>query len=351
MLDSRRIAQATPKAQNDCHSREGCSGRPGPLARILIVDDFAPFLRVVRMILQIRDDLQIVGEASDGLVAIQKAKELQPDLIILDISLPKLNGIQAARRMRDLVPHAKILFLSIESSSDVVREALTVGGAGYVYKLHVAGELLPAIEMVLSGKQFVSSHLGPFAITEILDEHLRDRTRSGEFRPPRRRSHEVRVYADDAAFVDDFTRFIEWTLKRGDPVIVIVNESHRSSLFHRLRTNGLDIPAAIQQGSYISLDVGDTLSQFMVNDQPDSARFAMVIGDVITGAAKVAGGKRVAACGECAPTLWAQGKAEAAIQVGHLWDEIADRHDVDTLCGYLGSCPPIVRTEVSNESF
>ena len=71
---------------------------------MLVVDDYEPVRRVVRLILQVRDDLQIVGEASDGLEAVQKAKELRPDLILLDIDLPTLNGIQVARRLRDLVP-------------------------------------------------------------------------------------------------------------------------------------------------------------------------------------------------------------------------------------------------------
>jgi DNA-binding NarL/FixJ family response regulator len=321
--------------------------------RVLVVDDYEPVRRVVRLILEVRDDLQIVGEASDGLEAVQKAQELRPDLILLDIDLPRLNGIQAARRLRDLVPRAKVLFLSVESSSDVVREALNVGAVGYIYKLHTASELLPAIEMVLSGKQFVSSHLGPFATNAIRDEHFGDRPSQELLAPPRRRSHEVGVYRDDASFVDDFTRFIEDTLKLENPVIVIVNESHRNSLFQRLQAHGWDICAAIQKGSYISLDVSDTLSKFMVNDWPDSALFAKVVGDLIEGAAKAEGRHpRVAACGECAPALWAQGKAEAAIQVGHLWDEIADSHDVDTLCGYVGSRPPSKEeTQGSNKSF
>jgi hypothetical protein len=99
-----------------------------------------------------------------------------------------------------------------------------------------------------------------------------------------------------------------------------------------LQAHGWDIAAAIQKGSYISLEVSDTLSKFMVDDWPDSARFAKVVGDLIKGAVKAAEGTdRRAACGECGPALWAQGKAEAAIQVGHLWDEIADNHEVDTL--------------------
>jgi len=126
---------------------------------VFVVDDYEPFRRVVRSILQLRNDLQIVGEASDGWEAVQKAKALRPDLVLLDVALPTLNGILVARQLRDLVPHPKILFVSVESSSDVVREALNMGGSGYVHKLHVGSELLPAIETVLDGKQFVSSGL------------------------------------------------------------------------------------------------------------------------------------------------------------------------------------------------
>jgi DNA-binding NarL/FixJ family response regulator len=136
-----------------------------PTFKVLVVDDYEPFRRVVRLILQVRDDLQIVGEASDGLEAVQKAKELRPDLILLDIDLPTLTGMQVARRLHDLVPRAKVLFLSVESSSDVVTEALSLG-AGYVYKLRLASELLPAIEAVLRGEQFVDGSLEGFNFTK-----------------------------------------------------------------------------------------------------------------------------------------------------------------------------------------
>jgi DNA-binding NarL/FixJ family response regulator len=89
----------------------------------------------------------------------QKAEELQPDLILLDISLPKLNGIELARKVRKLVPKAKILFLSSNSDPDVVRAAFCAGGAGYVLKVDAGGALLAGMEAVLLGKQFVSSSL------------------------------------------------------------------------------------------------------------------------------------------------------------------------------------------------
>jgi DNA-binding NarL/FixJ family response regulator len=94
---------------------------------------------------------------ADGLEAVQKAGELKPDLIVLDIGLPKLNGIEAARQIRQLSPSSKIIVLGQETSLDVVQVALSTGAYGYVYKSDVRSGLLPAIEAVLRGKQFVSS--------------------------------------------------------------------------------------------------------------------------------------------------------------------------------------------------
>ena len=113
--------------------------------------------------------MQIVGEASDGLEAVQKAEELQPDLIVLDIGLPTLNGIEAARRIRKLSPESKILFVSQESSADVVQEALALGALGYVVKAHAGSELLAAVEAVLQGRQFISSGLSGHYFTDAAD--------------------------------------------------------------------------------------------------------------------------------------------------------------------------------------
>ena len=95
--------------------------------RVLVVDDYEPFRRLVCSMVGEKPALQIVGEASDGLEAVRRAQELKPDLVLLDIGLPELNGIEAARRIRKLSPESKILFVSQESSPDVLREALSFG--------------------------------------------------------------------------------------------------------------------------------------------------------------------------------------------------------------------------------
>lgn len=127
--------------------------------RVLVVDDFEAWRRFVCSTLQKNPELQVIGEASDGLEAVHRAKELQPDLIVLDLGLPKLNGIEAARQIRKLSPESKILFLTQESSADVVRAALDSGAQGYVLKARAGIDLLLAVKAVLENRQFVSSVL------------------------------------------------------------------------------------------------------------------------------------------------------------------------------------------------
>jgi len=126
--------------------------------KALIVEDFADFRRFLHLTLQENAECQIIGEASDGLQAVQQADELQPDLILLDIGLPALNGIEVARRIRKLSPNSKILFVTQESSVEAIQEAFRLGACGYLLKLDAA-ELLLAVDAVLQGTRFVSSHL------------------------------------------------------------------------------------------------------------------------------------------------------------------------------------------------
>lgn len=283
-----------------------------------MVDDYEPFRQFICSTLRKRPQLQIVGEASDGLDAVYKAEELQPDLIVLDIGLPSLNGIEAGRRIRKVSPKSKILFVSQESSADVVQEALSLGARGYLVKAHAGNELLAAVETVCQGKQFLSSSIAGSALWVS-------------------RSHEVKFYSDDAAFVVGFARFIEAALETGNAVIVITTESHQKDLLQRLREDGVGVDAAIQRGAYLPSDVTNILSMFMVNDLPDSGRFFGVASDLIAAAARTTLSGRVALCGECVSILWGEGKTDAAIQMEQLCNQLAKRYDMDILCGFSSS--------------
>jgi DNA-binding NarL/FixJ family response regulator len=127
--------------------------------RVLVVEDFEPFRRFICSTLANNQDLQVVCEVSDGQAAVLKARELKPDLILLDIGLPMLNGIAAARQIRKLCPESKIIFVTQEFSDEIVQEALKLGARGYVAKTKAGSDLLPAVEAVLEGRKFVSCAL------------------------------------------------------------------------------------------------------------------------------------------------------------------------------------------------
>ena len=277
---------------------------------------------------------------SDGFQAIQKAEELQPDVILLDVGLPKLNGIEAARRIRKVAPNSKILFLSHEVDVDVARVSLS-DGHGFVVKSNADNELFAAIEAVTQGRKFVSRRLASPTFADYVDPQATVPLRRGENEPllVKRevgRCHEVQFYSHGSRFLDGFTRFLGAALKTGHPAFFIGTASHRNALLERLHAESPDTRTAIRQGKYLALDAVEFLSNFMVNDMPDPGWFLKIVDDAIVAARKGADGEhlRVAACGECASMLWTQGKADAAIRLEELWNEIASTYNVDILCGY-----------------
>jgi len=314
--------------------------------RVLVVEDYEPFRRFVASILQKQPELQIICEISDGLEAVQKTEELQPDLVLLDIGLPNLNGIEAARRIRKLSPKSKIIFLSENRSRDIVEEGLRAGAGGYVVKSDAAGELLLAAAAVLKGKRFVSASLAGNDLTDPKGEQTANHNSRGVVLPfpPQNvrmaRRHEAGFYSDDRFVLDDLTQFIGAALNAGNAAIVVATKSHRDSLLPRLQAYGLDVGTAIEQGRYIALDAADALPTFMLRGMPDPVQFLKVLGTLIATTAEAAKGEqaRVAIFGEMCHLLWAQGNAEAAIQVEKLGNQLVKTYDVDILCGYsLGS--------------
>jgi len=137
--------------------------------RILVVDDYEPWRRFISSTLQQFPELQLIGEACDGLEAVRKTQALQPDLVLLDIGLPKLNGIEAARQIRQLSARPKILFVSQNHSADIAHAAMQSGATGYLAKSDAVGELLAAVQAVLQGKRFVSRSVAGSDFMEALD--------------------------------------------------------------------------------------------------------------------------------------------------------------------------------------
>ncbi len=311
--------------------------------RVLVVDDYERWRSFITSTLQNQPELRIIGEATDGLEAVQIAQQLQPDLIMLDVGLPKLNGIEAARRIREVSPRSRILFVSENRSREIAEKAVRTGALGYVVKSDAASELLPAVEAVLQDKQFVSASLtGPGLGDSENEQSARHPVgekaivQATPHRVETPHHHDVGFYSDDQSLLEDVTRFIGAAFRHGNGAIIIATESHRSGLVPRLQAQGVDIGSAIEQKRYIALDAAETLATLMVDGMLDASRFVKTFGNLIMTVTKAVNGQhpRIAIFGECVQLLWAQGDVEAAIQMEKLGNQLTDVYDVDILCGY-----------------
>ena len=167
-------------------------------ARILLVDDYAEWNRHVSVKLQNDLRYRVIGEVTDGLDALPAAKRLQPDLVVLDIGLPRLNGIEVARRLLDCSPQSRILFLTENRCPEIAAAAIATGAYGYVVKSDATTDLLPAIGAIADGQTFVSPRLAdsPFDWTTV-------RRNSGSIR-----HHDVMFSSDEPSMIDGFARFV-----------------------------------------------------------------------------------------------------------------------------------------------
>jgi CheY-like chemotaxis protein len=269
---------------------------------------------------------EVVGEASDGVRAIQEVHALDPDLILLDVELPTLSGIEAARRILPRNPHSKILFVSAHRSWDIVGAALGTGARGYIHKPDSGHELVPAMETILDGGRFISGSL--------IGRAFEKKTRGRHAHRPR--CHEAGFYSDDTFLLDDYASFAEAALNAGKILVVAASESHRHDLHWRLRARGLDVDSAVRQQKYLTFDVADALSAYMVEGWPDESRFwaASTAFMMAAGMASRQDHPRVAAVGEGSAYLLRQGRADAAVRLERLGDEFARTFNVDSFCGY-----------------
>lgn len=127
--------------------------------RVLLADDHSILLEGLKRLLEAEVDL--VGAVTDGLALIEAAQRLKPDVVLLDISMPLLNGVEAARRLRKDVPGAKLIFVTMHNDPAYVAEALRVGASGYVLKRSAVSELVQAIQQVVRGRSYITPLLRP----------------------------------------------------------------------------------------------------------------------------------------------------------------------------------------------
>ncbi|MGB9673940.1 MAG: response regulator [Anaerolineales bacterium] len=157
--------------------------------RVLLADDHAVLRAGIRALLETQPDLEVIGEASEGKMAIQRVRELQPDVIIMDIGMPGLDGLAATRQILSINPKMRILFLTQHENKEYILSAMKLGAAGYVLKRAEGDELVTAIRTVFSGGTF----LDPAVANTLVDEVNRDEKSNTQFDKLSEREREVLV--------------------------------------------------------------------------------------------------------------------------------------------------------------
>jgi len=296
---------------------------PAMIYNVLVVDDYERWRQHVSGEIRKHARWRVIGEASDGLEAVRMAQELQPDLVVLDIGLPAINGIEAARRILDDRPDARILFVSEQHSTDIAEAALETGALGYLLKVDAGRDLLAAMETVVNRGRFISAGLLGHVATA---------------RPAH--WHEAVFHSHDASLLDEYTRFAEGALADGNTLIFASGERRRNDLRERLRGRGFDVDRLTSEGLCLWFDAKRFLSDILVDGAIDEGRFRSIVVPLIARAESTSRG-RVAACGEICGGLWCDGHVDTAIRLEHLWDELARELQFDVFCGYLADVPAL----------
>ena len=278
---------------------------------VLIAEDFAPFREFVCRELQRRP--QLFGFLHRG-PSVRNGNELEsrPALVLLDIALPELDGLAAARHIRSRCPDSRIVFLTQDSSADVVHEALALGARGYIDKTR-ARHLLPTVEAILDNPSIDSESPGEHA-----DAH---------------RHHHVQFSRDDSALIDGIERFIGRALIAGRPAILLATRPHWQVLIDRLGRRGVNVDRAIEHGTLTYLDAEEIVSHILTNGVEQCAP---LLHRAIESAARLTTNstQRVAVFGECVSLLYSSGRVDTAIELERAGNEMLRTLPTEIMCAY-----------------
>jgi DNA-binding NarL/FixJ family response regulator len=308
------VAQRRRSAHNltSAHaSRHGALSFTVPPVTVLIAEDFAPFREFVCRELQRRPGFQLVTVA-DGWTAVQQAEELRPAVILLDIGLPDVDGLTAARHIRSRCQESRIVFLTQESSADVVHEALALGACGFIEKTR-ARYVLPTVEAILDNPSIDSEPSGAYAGAH--------------------RRHHVQFSRDDSALLDGIERFVGTALAAGDPAIVFGTRPHWQAVIDRLCRRGVTVDHAVARGTLAHFDAEEIVSHVRSKGVEYCAPlFRRAIESAVCTMTHT--GQRVAVVGEVVSLLSASGRVDAAVELERAGNEMLRTLPIEIMCAY-----------------
>ena len=277
---------------------------------VLIAEDFAPFREFVCRDLQRRPGFELVTVV-DGGAAVQKAEELRPAVILLDIGLPELDGLTAARHIRSRCPESRIVFLTQESSADVVHEALTLGANGYIEKTR-ALYVLPTVEAILEHRSNGQGRPGDHAAAPY--------------------HHHVQFSRDDSTLLDGIDRFVGPALAAREPAILFGTRPHWHALIGRLCRRGVNVDDAVERGTLAYFDAEEVVSHILANGVESCV--PLFLRAIESACAKARAGQRVPVFGEVVSLLYAAGRVDAAVALERAGNEMLRTWPIEIMCAY-----------------
>jgi DNA-binding NarL/FixJ family response regulator len=285
-----------------------------------VADDHPLVLEAVSKHLEAEFD--VVGTAADGRSAVDAALRLKPDLVVVDLTMPELNGFGATQELKRLGSQAKTVFLTMHDGDEYVAAAVEAGAHGYVLKSRLQPDLVSALRHALADRLFVPS------LTSLL--MLADN----------RSQHAAHFYGDESRRLDNLSRLLGAALRRGDAVVVAGTDATRAGVATRLAERNMDIDGLTERGRYIPVDAAEALSQFMRNRQPDAGLLSQFTEQLErTRLAKAEGSpQQLTVCGEMAALLYQEGNTQGAISLEGLWSRLTSGRQVFTVCEYPHSC-------------
>jgi DNA-binding NarL/FixJ family response regulator len=327
--------------------------------RILIVDDHEVVRRGVRSLLSARAEWSVCGEAEDGLEAIEKAKRLQPDIVLMDITMPRMDGVQATKVIRQEVPEAEVILISQNDPSVGRTQAADADARDFVAKIDLSRDLLSTIERVVGQRNpnMMSNRRGGerVALFDVLpaspstseepaleqkiggrmSQDIQNEPWCGLLDAAAPRDHIVQLYQDEKFLSRAVCRFAVSAINHGEGVILVPTSAHWNALRPRLEAEGVDVQTAQSCGQLTVVDADKLLPEFMRNAMPDAPLFLGLAGETIAQARGGARFTKVRWWGEMVNVLWERGDVAASMGLEDLFHKLAHDRDIAIFCSFL----------------
>jgi CheY-like chemotaxis protein len=317
---------------------------------IVIVDDRELFRRMVRSLLETQSDYHICGEAGDGIEAIEKVRQLRPDIVLMDINMPRMDGLEATRIIRREVPKSNVIIVTQNDAMVAREQARSVNAKGFVTKSDLTRDLFPTIEKFRRAKpEGYETNTDRGRIVRrggaaVENNSGLDQTKStagqgepwcGLLNSAAPRDHIVQLYQDQQFLNRAVCRFAAAAITNGEGVILVPTVAHWDAFRPRLESEGVDVKAAEKRGQLTVVDADNLLPTFMRDGMPDSPVFLGLAQSVVSQARGDGRYPKVRWWGEMVNILWERGDVAASMQLEDQFDQLAHEQDIAIFCSFL----------------